>query len=62
MRDGHNEDNEDGDGDGSTGQGTRKNGPRDIVNVSWATGKFFLFFISFCLLLTNVLGTSYLQG
>jgi hypothetical protein len=39
MRDGDNEDN--GDGDGSTGQGTQKNGSRDIVDVSWATGKFF---------------------
>jgi hypothetical protein len=39
MRDGDDED--DGDGDGGTGRGTRKNGPRDVVDVSWAAGKFF---------------------
>jgi hypothetical protein len=36
----------------------RKRGPRDIVDVSWATGMFLIFLShSILFLLTNLLGT-----
>jgi hypothetical protein len=43
-------------GDGEEGTATatvaqdeehEKNGPRDVVDISWTAGKFFLFFTSF---------------
>jgi hypothetical protein len=39
-----------------------KKGPKDVVDTSWAAGKFFFVLYFVFLLLTNVLGTSYLQG
>jgi hypothetical protein len=41
------------------GKPNKKKGPRDIDNVSWATGIVFIVFSRFIFtLLTNVLGTS----
>jgi hypothetical protein len=45
-------------GDEDEGNQTKK-GPRDVINVSWATGIVFVLFSCFIFtLLTNVLGTS----
>jgi hypothetical protein len=41
--------------DEGEGEDEGDDGPRDVVDISWAVGKF-LIFISFFLLLTTILG------